>query len=128
VKKCRANKTKCLIEKLPKRKKFLNQTKNPARKPILKKSVVLYANGRLENQVFGFAPIAMHPNFSTAAAARVGTHLKLAGNVRRALINGFGHRVCFAVNGRATKIGMKKSPSDFLLRQAGFLDFVKFSL
>lgn len=88
---------------------------------ILKKSAVLYANGRPQNQAFGFAPIAMSLNFFTAVAELLGILLKLAENARLALINGFGLLVCNAANGRATKIGMKKSLSEVYSNRLVFL-------
>lgn len=74
---------------------------------ILNAFDALCANGRRQNRVNGFAPIAMRRNSSTAIAEQCGIRLKLAEDVQRALINGVGLRVCNAAVGRATKIGMK---------------------
>lgn len=72
------------------------------------------ANGRPPNRAFGFAPTRTRPNIFTAVAARCGILSKHAENVRFAVINGVGHRVCDAADGRATKIGINKKSGNEL--------------
>ena len=62
-------------------------------KRISAEFAVPFANGSRQNRAVGFALTATRPNIFTAVAALIGTLLKHAENVRRALINGVGHRV-----------------------------------
>ena len=95
-----------LTAKPPKPKKFSKRSKKIWRKPFLSGFAVRCAIGRQTLRAVGVAPTRTRPNIFTAAVIRIGTPLKRAENARPALIFGVGHRVCAALNGRATKIGM----------------------
>ena len=84
--------------------------------PILKRFAVRCANGRRTLQAVGAAPMQTRPNIFTAAVSRIGIPLKHAENVRPARISGVGRRVCAALNGRVTKIGMRKMNCKKLFR------------
>ncbi len=64
----------------------------------------------------GVALTRTHPNIFMAAVIQIGIPLKRTGNVRPARIFGVGRRVCAALNGRATKIGMRKMNCKKLFR------------